>query len=602
MESIAVNNSLSGQYENDFKETLKRWKEEIKEAAAIVFDWAESGFDGIQEIHSSADLIDGISKLYGIDIDIETYSKVMNGLKSASIVWNSYKHMRNIVGTVTDSGDYVMDRALSNPPSEFEEAFDNLSDFIQFGVEGPAVFALDKGLEMASYLIDIIWEYLPSSKKKIRKVFGYDNDVVDIVYDVGKKRNIRATRDQDITREDYDGYNKKIREWKPAIKNVRSGRTEDVLQDIIFEKNNTEALIQEAKKDIETYQAFFDEISRELNSRPKSKYIEILGNAEISGDSFEPNAADSLWYIYKIFSGQTETEMHDDMTELEEKGYLTRQSDLMENIDKKQKLVDQSEAWLKKVNEYLAFYEYLKKADEEKKSQYRQGAPYKTLPKSLQSWRGAYKPTPMASKEEAYNTKSIVDSINAEKDRLSASELRRVLDTKNLPSYWLEDALKRFKLTGSESSTINNWAIGTTNAGDLFLAGEDGPELVAGAGGSRVFTAGATKDIIGRAYRDAFDLEQVGFTDSSAFHLPQQEFFLDPGTAIGKDSRGPQVENNANSNKTYTISIEGKGKVQIDGAVLREQMLDTLIENIKPVLIDMLEEEMFVEGNGSYMF
>jgi TP901 family phage tail tape measure protein len=45
--------------------------------------------------------------------------------------------------------------------------------------------------------------------------------------------------------------------------------------------------------------------------------------------------------------------------------------------------------------------------------------------------------------------------------------------------------------------SLPGFAIGTTNAPSMFIAGENGPELIVGAGGSTVYTAEETKSILG---------------------------------------------------------------------------------------------------------
>jgi len=45
---------------------------------------------------------------------------------------------------------------------------------------------------------------------------------------------------------------------------------------------------------------------------------------------------------------------------------------------------------------------------------------------------------------------------------------------------------------------VPGFAAGTFNAPDMFIADEEGPELIVGAGGSTVFTADDTRDIFTR--------------------------------------------------------------------------------------------------------
>jgi hypothetical protein len=582
-------NILNGiQNENDFKKILTKWKDEIIEAKEVVFDWTEEGLDGLQEVHGQADFIDKIYEYYGFKIGPEIYSKIMDGLDNVFLIWKVYKHLRNIYNTVTDSGDYVIDRALKEPPSDFEEAFQDLSDFIQmgsgFGLPG---FLVDKGLELGSYLIDAIWEFLPSSKKKIREVFGYDNDVIDIVYEVGKKRNTRATRDQDITREDYDRYNEKISEWKPAFKNVHNGKTEEVLQNILAEKNKTESIIQGTKEVIQVLNDRFNEIAFEHNSVPFSNNSEPTSNGTKIIE-YPLSIGDFIQGGYEYINHKSTQGTSNSESRLTEEEYLGIEQYLMKEIKEKNETVDQSEAWLRKVKEYLALYEYLKKAEEEKKSQYRQGAPYKDIPKALQAWKGNDKQIAASSKGDLNSAKSIIDLINEKGDGLSYPQIFEVISPEDLPRSSTRRFMKDMaRMEGNKKTyeIYSSQAIGTTNAGNLFLAGEEGPELVVGAGGSRVFTAGETKNIISRAYENSFSI------DPRYGELLMQK---------QKEKQQEREKASTSVSKTIKLDIGGYGAIKVDRGISEGDLLELVRENLSPILVDVLSREVFEEGDGSY--
>jgi len=85
----------------------------------------------------------------------------------------------------------------------------------------------------------------------------------------------------------------------------------------------------------------------------------------------------------------------------------------------------------------------------------------------------------------------------------------------------------------------------------------------------------------------------------------------DTGRLIGAlpedDTEGislPVSENTDNrpgtSERSITLKIEGAGSLKVDGRLSKESILDTLTENLRPILIDIMEEEILNSGDASY--
>lgn len=126
---------------------------------------------------------------------------------------------------------------------------------------------------------------------------------------------------------------------------------------------------------------------------------------------------------------------------------------------------------------------------------------------------------------------------------------------------------------GINIPTIPMLAKGTLDAPNMFIAGERGPELVAGAGGSTVYPHSETEKLLSVAERP-IDI-----------HVPEQS------------------QNNTKNieEKHIILDLQGNGKISIDG-FSKEHILEVLYEYLKPILMQMIEEEILEEGEEAYEF
>lgn len=121
------------------------------------------------------------------------------------------------------------------------------------------------------------------------------------------------------------------------------------------------------------------------------------------------------------------------------------------------------------------------------------------------------------------------------------------------------------------------YAIGTSSAeSGLALVGEDGPELVDFSGGERVYTADETSDMLaGRGGND--------------------EFYVAPADTEESTEGG--------GDKTITLKLEGSGEMKVgSGGMSKEDIVDILIENMKDVLMEIIQQEILEEGDLSYEY
>lgn len=169
---------------------------------------------------------------------------------------------------------------------------------------------------------------------------------------------------------------------------------------------------------------------------------------------------------------------------------------------------------------------------------------------------------------------------------------------------------------------VEGKASGTTDAPDVFVAGENGPELIIGAGGSTVFPHEETERIIDAVSGDAMykDAEAMtvmfspllgmwgndgGVTTSEAVTSDGSEdnggiFFPVPQPDGGG---GDRDGGDGDNTRKVLLEIAGKGNIELRGGkVDDETMLQFLYEYLKPVLSEILTQEIYEEGDGSYEY
>lgn len=125
--------------------------------------------------------------------------------------------------------------------------------------------------------------------------------------------------------------------------------------------------------------------------------------------------------------------------------------------------------------------------------------------------------------------------------------------------------------------TSNAYAGGTDSADKgLALVGEDGPELVDFSGGEKVYTADETAGMFSNSINN--------------------DFFVAP--VSGVEGRSEQ-----DSNKTITLKLEGSGELKVGSSGLsKDDVVDILLDNVKDALMQIIQQEIFEEGELSYEF
>lgn len=134
-----------------------------------------------------------------------------------------------------------------------------------------------------------------------------------------------------------------------------------------------------------------------------------------------------------------------------------------------------------------------------------------------------------------------------------------------------------FANTTLNGGGYHEYATGTLDAEPgLALVGEEGPELVNFGGGEVVYTAAETSNILAR-------------------NNENNDFYVSPPE---------ETEGSGDSgDKTVTLRIEGAGEMKVGGnGVSKEDIVNVLMENMRGVLMNILQQEILEEGEMSYEF
>lgn len=126
------------------------------------------------------------------------------------------------------------------------------------------------------------------------------------------------------------------------------------------------------------------------------------------------------------------------------------------------------------------------------------------------------------------------------------------------------------------------FATGTTNAGDVFIAGEEGPELIVGKAGSTVFPADETDRIINAVTNN--DNRVTSYALSN------------PDTNAG------DVGGSGEQTKHIILEFAGGSPINVSrgNGVSKEDVVEIMLENMRPALLNLVKDELFEEGDGSY--
>lgn len=134
--------------------------------------------------------------------------------------------------------------------------------------------------------------------------------------------------------------------------------------------------------------------------------------------------------------------------------------------------------------------------------------------------------------------------------------------------------------------TIEANASGTTDSDTVYVAGEEGPELILSGGGDTVFPTSETDKIIS-AVSGENDNRQI--TEPSLMSRPVT-------------TKSESYDESAGSDRTLTIRLEGGGTISVGAGSSKEEIWNGTKGKIKSAFMQILKEEVFEEGAGAYEF
>lgn len=158
--------------------------------------------------------------------------------------------------------------------------------------------------------------------------------------------------------------------------------------------------------------------------------------------------------------------------------------------------------------------------------------------------------------------------------------------TPQLPNNPTSNLPKLSDLYPSLPKTIQANANGTTDSDTVYVAGEEGPELILSGGGDTVFPTSETNRIIS-AVSEGNDNRQI--TEPS---------FMSRSSTMKSEG----YDEPAGSDRTLIIKLEGGGSISVGPGSSKEEIWNGNKGKIKSVFMQILKEEVFEEGAGAYEF
>ena len=194
-------------------------------------------------------------------------------------------------------------------------------------------------------------------------------------------------------------------------------------------------------------------------------------------------------------------------------------------------------------------------------------AAYKTISGYIDTIRNMKGEAMSAASAVAYATQ---EALN--KTYVSNTPLTPNVPTPNVPAPNNTHAPKT-SFWEKISSKLPKHAKGTMDSEKVYIAGEEGPELIMSNGGDKVFPHEETNRIISAV------------NDNVHITAPMNTNTI-----------------NESSNKTITLKIEGSGTIGVKSETSKESIWDNLKDKLKSTFMSVLQEEIYEEGDGVYEF
>ncbi len=214
--------------------------------------------------------------------------------------------------------------------------------------------------------------------------------------------------------------------------------------------------------------------------------------------------------------------------------------------------------------------------------------------KAAASWADAETNFTTSTKNIADDLKTTVEEMNLSEEAFAAGSntIQGYIDAATAKTEAVRSAYARLAQAATEgwnagkpsvptsaagsggTKTGEKYASGTDNATPGWhLVGEEGPEIVYFGGGETVYPADETA-------------RMLSGTDESEFIVPA------PSSSLNRSD---------STEKKIIIEFNGSGSINAEG-VSKETVVDLLLENLKPALLGIIQEEVFEEGAETYEY
>lgn len=147
----------------------------------------------------------------------------------------------------------------------------------------------------------------------------------------------------------------------------------------------------------------------------------------------------------------------------------------------------------------------------------------------------------------------------------------------------VSSALSKTNVKGSIAGHAN----GTTYGENVYVAGENGPELIVGRAGSEVFPASETAKILSAVMNNR--------QSSAGIEMAPQE--ITNNIIQTSNSTSTNTEN-----RNLTLTIKGKGSLDIGQSVSRKDLHNYIQDELEGAIMSILSREMYEEGAIAYEF
>lgn len=159
-------------------------------------------------------------------------------------------------------------------------------------------------------------------------------------------------------------------------------------------------------------------------------------------------------------------------------------------------------------------------------------------------------------------------------------------------------ALKTGYTSNNTTGSTTGYASGTSSAKRGYaIVGEEGPEIVIFNGGETVVPADETERIMTSVTENNYYTTKATSMDNM-----RQTTKIPTELSDAFSGRNADGDRQSAQEKKITLEIAGKGQLEISGGMDKDTVIELIYEYLKPVLTETLKQEVYEEGELSYVY